>query len=106
MRPEEKWPWHETWIKKRKNVMSYKPQQRKHFKERTINPCQTFQRLFTGKGNREMDDEARQVWRSRESSSRSYLKVAPSRVCPYIVGKDPVEKDMFIEFKFACIFNY
>ena len=34
MRTEEKWPWHETWIKKKKNVMSQKAQKRKHFKER------------------------------------------------------------------------
>ena len=46
IRPEEKWPWQETWIEQKKNVMPQKPQKRKHFKERTINPCQTLQTLF------------------------------------------------------------
>lgn len=46
MGAEEKRPRHETQIKNKKNVMSWKAPKRKHFKERTINPCQTLQRLF------------------------------------------------------------
>lgn len=42
---EEKRPRHETQIKNKKNVMSRKAPKGKHLKERTINPCQTLQRL-------------------------------------------------------------
>lgn len=46
VRPEEKRPWRETRIQQKKNVMSQEPQKRKHFQEKTINPCQTLRTLF------------------------------------------------------------
>lgn len=55
IRAEEKRPWHETQIKSKKNVMSWKAPKRKHLKERIINPCRTAQRCSVTEKRNEND---------------------------------------------------
>lgn len=47
-----------------------------------------------------MNGDERQMWSSREIFFFSYFKMGAYREYLYIVGKDPVVKDMFIKVKF------